>query len=246
MNSIFAFYDISPLPEKDISKYRKLIHATITKDVSTAHFTSLTPKMLEHLFKLYDRYFFNRKISKLIDGDKRCSLKFIVNKKDKKTTTAGIAEMEWDNRSCNMVMKFPQSLYLKIFNKDINERYRVNGVMCSDRLQCLQYVFEHELTHLLMYMYEWYNKVEIPVHGDEYKSLVKKLFGHTKIKHSLLAGDARLELKDSEIKLGKRVSFKQDTKLLKGEIVELKGDKTIVKVGKNTYTVPKSNLRKVK
>ena len=85
---------------------------------------------------------------------------------------------------------------------DVERTIRVNGLVCRDRLEALQRVFEHELLHL----------VEMLAWGDSqcsarrYKGLARNIFGHTDVKHDLIVPRERA-LRQYSIRTGDRVRF---------------------------------------
>ena len=63
---------------------------------------------------------------------------------------------------------------------------RVNGLLCRDRTEALQRVFEHELLHLLE-MLIW---ARSSCSAARFRGLAWNYFGHTATKHDLITQDA--------------------------------------------------------
>jgi hypothetical protein len=111
-------------------------------------------------------------------------------------------------------------------------------LLCKNRLECFQIVFEHELIHFLMMAWGYDAKVTNGAakahycsHGTMFKELVKTYFGHTDVKHRLLFGDASEEhLAPASSRIGMRVKFKDHHK-------NIKYTGTITKIGKDTAKI---------
>ncbi len=58
----------------------------------------------------------------------------------------------------------------------------VSGMVCRDRMDCIQILFEHEMIHLFIDAFQRKLKV---VHGAPFIELAKSLFGHTLFTHSI-------------------------------------------------------------
>jgi hypothetical protein len=81
-----------------------------------------------------------------------------------------------------------------------NVQYPVGGLVCRSRLECMQLTLEHEMVHLLMYMWQRCNDpakrhtprtvvdgLVLGGHGRTFKRLVLHMFGHTAIRHGIFS-----------------------------------------------------------
>jgi len=82
---------------------------------------------------------------------------------------------------------------------------RVNGLVCNDRLEAAQRVFEHELIHLLE-MLVWGGS---SCSADRYKGLVWNYFAHTQTRHDLVTQQERARTR-FDVRVGDRVAFTFD------------------------------------
>jgi hypothetical protein len=82
---------------------------------------------------------------------------------------------------------------------------RVSGIVCYDRLQALQRVFEHELIHLVE-MLAWGDSA---CSGQRFQALAFKFFRHTDHRHELITPYERAVVQYG-IRPGDRVAFQID------------------------------------
>jgi hypothetical protein len=66
--------------------------------------------------------------------------------------------------------------------KDLYGTEEVCGLVCRDRLDCIQVLLEHELIHLFISGFQGKVKVN---HGPPFKELARSLFGHTQYTHTI-------------------------------------------------------------
>ena len=147
---------------------------------------------LEYLGELYDRYFFAGKIQKRLRLTKS-KLDYVISKH---TKTGGSCSKKGDEYT----IKIPINLFRNLFQKG-EKTLKVNGLLCTTHLECLQIVLEHELIHLFMFLYYHDSKPSqsqstdtFSPHGEMFRSITYMYFGHTDHKHSLLNGDASTKI----------------------------------------------------
>ena len=85
---------------------------------------------------------------------------------------------------------------------DVHRPVRVNGLLCRDRVEALQRVFEHELLHLLEMLLWARSSCSAP----RFKGLAWNYFGHTATKHDLVTQPERASHRFG-LRLGDRVAF---------------------------------------
>jgi len=71
--------------------------------------------------------------------------------------------------------------------KSGDRQVHVNGLECSDRLEVLQRVFEHELTHMLELMV-WESS---SCKKSRFHKMAQHIFGHTEFTHQLITSKER-------------------------------------------------------
>lgn len=233
---------------KEIEENRKYIHDTMVEKYDLqGNFTRIGPKDLERLWNLYDEVFFGGEISRYLK-ETNSTLKF-------QTTPGGNTKLGgWcrtrrgTGKRCTFTISIPAGLYFKLFNAG-EKNLGLNGLLCWDRLTCLQIVLEHEGMHLLMQLYEYERRgrdVVFSPHGKLFKCMVKTYFGHTRVTHGLLQGEASEVLSKDDFTIGDIVTFTgRGGMVVEGVVIKKNPSRARVKVGANRlWNVTYSALKK--
>lgn len=186
--------------------------------------------MIQDLFDLYDKYFFNNTIKSLFVANK-IAVSFEIS--NRMTSTAGSCKTL--SHQCSYVITL-STLFNNLFTSTpVTKSLDANGIICDNQMMCIQVVFEHELLHLLIdTMCPTENKLRRQpslhkvikkqvaggvvlkevrdMHGDTFKMLINNIFGHTKTRHGLLSGDAETYQKKVEEQVLARESKRQEMK----------------------------------
>ncbi len=228
-------------------KKRKIAYTQILKDVfDNKPNRKIHTADLKKIFKIYDDVYFNGFIGKTI---KDKGYKFTLEMSGRLTSSAGNCFCSSLSGKCNCEYKI--KLSKKIFNDVIfqtdDDKRKANGIICINRLDCLLLTFEHELVHLITYMF--YNKGG---HDDLFKGIVKNLFGQTDIRHDLfqeLEGDVP-EMDYTKVRVGDYVTFigrKRHTKeryTIEGKVIKVNPVKFKVKSNDGTsWNVRKTSIK---
>lgn len=88
---------------------------------------------------------------------------------------------------------------------DVERPIKVTGVLCHNRLEALQRIFEHELIHLVE-MLLWQASC---CGAPRFKDIAGRFFGHKESNHQLITPDERAREKFG-IRPGDRVTFEMD------------------------------------
>ena len=92
----------------------------------------------------------------------------------------------------------------------------INGLLCYDIVEVLINLMEHEITHLLLFIYNMYKDDVKSGHNSQFKDLVYNMYRHTKITHDLLTGDVEQykehqENASKELKIGMTIQCKKES-----------------------------------
>jgi hypothetical protein len=131
----------------------------------------MTPSDLEKLFNRYDDLCFKGQIKDYFNQHN-----FTITFKttgEPTFTTEGLC----GPKTCHYVMTILTDPFKNIF-KPTN----VAGHICNNQLQCLMRVIEHELVHLLVFIFCG-DPFMTDQHGDLFITLSQQLFNHTDIHH---------------------------------------------------------------
>src|SRR5262249_45372976 len=89
--------------------------------------------------------------------------------------------------------------------QDVERTVRVNGLVCHDRLEALQRIFEHELLHLVE-MLAWGAS---SCAADRFKGLAWNIFAPTQSTHDLVTQHERARTRFA-VRVGDRVEFEHE------------------------------------
>lgn len=148
---------------------------------------------VEALFWLYDHLFLESTLKRRFDEDETIDIEFVfgrfgypgqlldIGPNGETIDTTGITG------HCQMITDGWSTLYRILLSRSIfstltfEKERSTNGLRCIDRLTCLMITLEHEIAHLIVYLY----CPEEEDHGEVFLSMVKRLFGHSRTRHDL-------------------------------------------------------------
>lgn len=166
------------------------------------NFSSVTGRDLQTMARLYDHSFFD---GHLLPVASHFGMQF---RWSKRMTSAGgktVRTTHTDRKSGIQKSQYEivlsATLLFQTFS-DLRRPIRVTGMLCTNRLQAMQRIMEHELIHLSE-MLVWSDSC---CAAPRFQSIAGRLFGHTEHKHDLITQQERAERKFN-IRVGTRVRF---------------------------------------
>ncbi|MFO0927265.1 MAG: hypothetical protein U0736_09525 [Gemmataceae bacterium] len=188
------------------------IHEAVRRSsarITSGNFDIAAAEDLALLFDLYDRDFFAGDLRRMV-ATTGAPLAFEFS--GRLTRSAGLTKRFAPRHRRGAPPPAPSRFEIVLSStllfqtfRDVERTVRVNGLVCYDRLEAAQRVFEHELMHLLE-MLVW---AESSCTADRYKGLVWNVFGHTQTRHDLVTQQERARAK-FDVKVGDRVTFDFD------------------------------------
>ena len=160
---------VAKLSDEQVTIRRKQIHSLMTERLEEAGRT-LTPdnipqmfteRMLDYMLSLYDEHFFENSLMATFRANKCC---LIVCMENRCTRTGGKC---W-YKGKTFTIKISSKVFKKSFENMQRDKRSVGHQLCSDILECLMMIFEHELVHAVLGC----NCIEL-----EYKDTTDKEFG---------------------------------------------------------------------
>lgn len=216
-----------------------ILKNNIMKELNITPNFETIPNILNKLFHLYDQEFFNNRITKIIE-EKNIKLDFCYN--EKMTKTGGRCSKHKDEYKISI----SQQIILNTF-KNGEKCHISNGLECSNRLECLMNIFEHELIHFIIQITHGHIKAD-PIyksHGKLFKQLVYTYFGHTETKHSLLHNLEKVGKKE-DFKLDDIVTYKnKNGEMCTGKIIKLNPKRAIIGNHSVPYTILKHSTKNI-
>jgi hypothetical protein len=210
------------LPREEITARQRRIHAEVlqlSRSMDGANFTRIDSEDLRRMTMLYDREFFDSQLLKLIGRERlrfgfssrmtRVAGKLITHYTKRRKRLLPLRKpVPTDDRKFEMVLS--STLLFQAFN-DVDRPIVVTGVRCTDRLEAMQRVCEHELVHLLE-MYLWNDS---SCSGPRFQGIAQRYFLHTEHRHDLITQSERAA-RNFDIRVGSVVRFAHDRTYLIG------------------------------
>ncbi|HEX6884785.1 MAG TPA: SprT-like family protein [Planctomycetota bacterium] len=206
----------TPLADAEITRRRLAIRALVL--ASSAHvdgpdFRAVHPQDLRRMLAAYDQEFFAARLGPALAGH---PLRLAFSRR---LTSAGGRTLQRRRRlpdgslgPSDYEIRFSSLLLFESFVPGGPEA-RLVGLPCTDRLDALQRILEHELVHL----------AELLVHGDSsckrapFRLVARGLFGHLEHTHGLVT-PTRKAAEVLGIRRGDRVRFEFDGAWLEGRV----------------------------
>lgn len=137
-------------------------------------YTNITPELLQEMVYAYDTLLFDGLLKQQIQKND-FDIQFKINGKDTFNTEGYCIE-----HNCSYTITIPVNL-LQNFKKGM----KLGGFECDNLTQCLQIALEHEMTHLVIFLF-CRNSNLTDYHGPLFQTMVMNLFGHTEMHHEIL------------------------------------------------------------
>jgi hypothetical protein len=194
------------LPVEAIKHRTQSIYRVVLQTSSymqSGNFECFHPDDLQQLFAGYDREFFDGQCQRALEGH---PLRFRISPR---MTSAGGKTARYTRRDRSRTVSYEivvsSTLLFQTFAEDDHRPISVSGLVCHDRLEALQRVFEHELIHLIE-MLLWANS---SCRGSRFQDIASRIFAHTEHTHRLITPRERAFVK-FRIRPGSRVRFRLD------------------------------------
>jgi len=196
------------LPPDEIARRTRAIYDAVLQrspHLRTGNFTALSAADLRLLFDLYDATFFAGSLAQLLERT-RSPLAFHVS--SRLTSSAGLtkrfvrkARKDQPPDPPRYEIALSSTLLFQTF-RDVERTVHVNGLVCNDRLEAMQRVFEHELVHLVEMMLF----IKSSCDRERFKVLARHWFAHTQTRHNLITQSERARVQ-FDVRVGDRVAF---------------------------------------
>lgn len=156
---------------------------TGSKDLDGANFTRLSPEVLRRSFEIYDRVVFDGACQKVLAAN-RWPIEFNLSKRMTRTGGMTVRYEEPTRLGLKKKTRFEIKLSATLLFQSFQDgrQFRVSGRDCSDRLDALLRIMEHEMIHLIEMML-WYDS---SCSRKRFQAIASRLFGHTESTHQLM------------------------------------------------------------
>jgi hypothetical protein len=199
-------------PGEVASKVAKIYRAVLDRSehLREGNFEAIAIPDLRLLFDLYDAEFFGGLLKAMLQEDTGGTITLRLS--DRMTKAAGkTIRRRSRQREGWRVVERPEyeiaisTLLLFQTFDNIDRPVTVTGLVCRDRLEALQRIFEHELLHLAEFLAEGQSSCL----AYQFQALSRAIFGHESPVHDLVT-PREIAAKAHAIRQGDRVAFDFD------------------------------------
>jgi len=188
-----------------------------------ANFSMASIHDLQSMAELYDEYFLG---SHCLTLARHFGLHFRWSKRMTSNGGKTVRTVHVDRRTgakrIHYEIVLSATLLFQTFN-DLKRPIRVTGILCSNRLQAMQRIMEHELVHLLELLV-WDHSCCV---SSRFQGIAERLFGHTEHKHDLITQRERAD-RQFNVRVGTRVQFRFEGKSYVGTVNRITRRATIL------------------
>ncbi len=190
-------------------RFRRIHEAMLDQSpqIRAADFTVIGTDDLERLFAHYDREFFQGRLGEMLIEDGSHPAAFRLSRRLTSAAGQTLRRVRRVNQAGRSAIRVDYEITVSttlLYNTFAgHERtVTVGGLVCSDRLEALQRIFEHELLHLAEFL-GWGSS---NCKASNFRALSRRLFAHEAPHHDLIT--PREQAKAAyDIQLGDTVSF---------------------------------------
>lgn len=177
---------------------------------------------LARLMDLYDREFFGGWLSQARTG---APLTFLLSPRMSRAggKTTRIRHRCRDGAMHERYEIAIASQLLFVTFQDVQRPVKVGGLICTDRLQALQRVLEHEIIHLAELLV-W---GESSCAGQRFEALAWRVFGHAEMKHELVTPREVAAVRHG-VRVGSAVEFEFQGRRLVGRVNRINHRATVL------------------
>ncbi len=215
-------YLIQYAPEVTVQKRAEIARRlmNLSPNIQKETFTRLDVSDLELLFRLYNEVFFEKRFESVFSGELKFSLSSRLTRSAGKTLCPkNIARL----RPETVMIEVRIGLEFFLRYHELPGDKTVSGIVTHHALEALQVVFEHELCHVLEFIYFHRSNCR----GSRFKMMAYRIFGHTDSYHHLPTPNAIAREKYG-LKPGDRVSFVFAERILTGIIYAINKRATVM------------------
>jgi hypothetical protein len=194
------------------SRVRRIYEAMLAQSpqIREGNFRLIGTDDLERLFGWYDREFFRGRLGEMVLEDEAHPIAFRLSRRLVSAAGQTVRQVRQGQRGGKPAVRVDYEITISatlLFNtfQNVERTVTVGGLVCRDRLEALQRIFEHELLHLAEFL-GWGRS---NCRADNFHALSRRIFAHEGAFHDLIT--PREQAKAAfNIHVGDHVSFELD------------------------------------
>ena len=180
-------------------------------NLKTGKIEAIAAADLERLFRLYDREFFSGYLAEMLLEDRAHPMAFRLSGRLTRSAGQTMRQTRYESRgfgrrvtSYEYEIAISTTILFATFHQ-VDRTITVGGIVCNDRLECLQRIFEHELLHLS----EFLGWGDSNCSATNFQTLSRRIFAHEAAVHDMVTPREQARVV-YDIKPGDMVSFERD------------------------------------
>lgn len=207
-------------PEQVRERSRRIYEVMVDESpqVRSGNFAKIASEDLERLFRLYDGAFFRDSLSEMLQEDGAYPMGFRLSRRLTRAAGQTMRLVRKVRRAGRMVEQPEYEIAVSttlLFNtfRDVDREVIVGGLVCADRLEALQRIFEHELLHLAEFL-GWGRS---SCSAENFHMLSRRIFGHEGVRHDLVTPREQAAATFG-VRVGDLVEFDMEGARLRGRV----------------------------
>ena len=205
------FVLLYPAPEVEARK-RRIYESLLSQSrhVRDGNFRVIGADDLDRLFNWYDREFFAGRLGEMLMEDEAYPCGFRLSRRLVSAAGQTMREVRRVDRHGKPFAKVNYEITISatlLFNtfQDVDRQVTVGGLVCNDRVEALQGIFEHELLHLAEFLAWGKSNCRAP----NFHRLSRRIFAHEGAFHDLITPREQARAA-YDIRIGDYVRFELD------------------------------------
>jgi predicted SprT family Zn-dependent metalloprotease len=199
-------------PDEVAARSRRIYKAVIEQSpqIRSGNFKVVGVDDLLLLFRLYDREFFRERLSEMLTEDGAYPMGFRLSRRLTRAAGQTMRQIRRKKAGGRIVeeveyeISVSTTLLYSTF-QNVEREVIVGGLVCHDRLDALQRIFEHELLHLAEFL-GWGRS---NCSAENFHMLSRRIFAHEGVTHDLVTPREQAEAAYN-VRVGDRVAFDLD------------------------------------
>ncbi len=190
----------------------RIYEATLAQSpqIREGNFTMIGTDDLQRLFAWYDREFFRGCLAEMLVEDQAHPLAFRLSRRLVSAAGQTMREVRRIPQNGGSTLKIDYEITISttlLYNtfQNVERTVTVGGLVCRDRLESLQRIFEHELLHLAEFLGWGRSNCRM----NNFHALSRRIFAHEGAFHDLITPREQARAAFN-IRVGDRVSFELD------------------------------------
>ena len=186
--------------------------------IRAANFTVIGTDDLERMFALYDREFFRGLLGEMLMEDYAHPMAFRLSRRLTRAAGQTMRQVRRVPVAGKMAERVDYEISVSttlLFStfQNVEREVIVGGLLCHDRLEALQRIFEHELLHLAEFL-GWGRS---SCSAENFHVLSRRIFAHEGVSHDLVTPREQAAVA-FDVRVGDQVSFELEGSTYHGRV----------------------------